>query len=292
MEHLGFVVAGAVLALLVEPLLYYRLLGSRGIGEARLWGRLLMLASLAAVSAYSVGVGSLDLDGIIAAAPLLLLVQMAIARLYDRRTVAIGVLETPRGERVVFHVIDSGRASAFTLAAGGRVYASSALVRLLSPEEVAAVIAHENGHARSLSPVPAWVAVLALIGGLSGALQGVVDSILSGDVIGALLGFAVAASAWIGFNWAWEHLADTYSLEDAGLAAVTALARITGASPTKPSPRLLVAEAASSLRPRLSSGLLVNPHPPPQVRLWLLLRLMKGPGRGGVGGAELQGAGA
>ncbi|NOZ89082.1 MAG: M48 family metalloprotease, partial [Crenarchaeota archaeon] len=204
--------AGLMLALLGEPLAYLSLLRSRDVGEAAARARLLMLASVAAAALYSLGLGSVAPVALAAAAPLLVAVQGLLGRLYDRRTVAVGVAVTATGERLGFRVIDSSRATAFTLAAGGRVYASARLVQLLDPDELAAVVAHEYGHLRGLAPLPAWAAVLALVASLSWLLQGALEA-PPAEAVGAL---AVAAAAWMGFNWGWEHLADVVSLEAAG----------------------------------------------------------------------------
>jgi len=270
--------AGSAAALAALLLLYRRLLASRSPAEAWRRGRLLLASSVAAVLALGALFAPLSLDTVAAALPLVVVTQLLVAQFFDRRVVGEALYGlNGRLHRVA--LIESATPTAFAVAVGGRVYASTALQAALPPDEAAAVIAHEVGHREALRPVPAAAALAAVAVSVAQAAEAVAELAAGGCPLGAAAVAAAAAAGWVLYNWAWEHLADTFSAAETGWAAARALARITGAEPGPPPGALgLLAGILRSLRPRRSpggAGLLVNPHPPAGLRLWLLARILE-----------------
>ncbi len=271
------VCAASLASLALLTALYYSLLSSRSLRAAWRRGRLLLAATVASMLAVGMLAAPAGLDTFTLALPLVVVTQLVVAQFFDRRIVG-EALYGFEGRVYRVGIIESSAVTAFAVAVRGRVYASTGLYQALPPDEAAAVVAHEVGHWESLRPVPAAVALAAVAVGAAQGAEAAVALAMGGCVPGALAVGLATAAAWALYNWAWEHLADLHSLRVAGFSAYAALARITGAVPAPPpSPPGLVAEVFRSLRPRRSptgAGLLVNPHPPPALRLWLLGRLL------------------
>jgi len=257
--------------------LYRWLLASRSVREAWRRGRALLAASVAALFGVGAFAGGVGLDAFTLAIPLVIATQLLVAQFFDRRVIG-EALYGFNGKLYRVGIIDSRAPTAFAVAVRGRVYASTALYQALPPEEATAVVAHEVGHSESLRPLPPALALAAVAVGAAQAAEAVAALALNGCLLGALAVAAVASAAWALYNWAWEHLADTHSASVTGWSSFAALARVTGASPRPPPGTLrILAEVYRSLRPRRSptgAGLLVNPHPPPWLRLWLLSRIL------------------
>ncbi len=258
------------------PLLY--LWGLRAGDAASAWRRMRLLL------AYSVGVlaglsllgGAWDPGTIVAAVVLVAAAQAVMVQFFERRVVA-EALYGLGGRSVRVGVLDSRQPTAFATAVGRRVYVTTALYNVASPEEAAAVVAHELGHGEALRPLPPLLGLAVLALTAAGAADTVV-ALAATCPLAALLAAAAGLAAWVFYNWAWEHLADIYSARLTGAAALAALERITGAAPEPPprNPLRLLAAAYASARPRRGPQrfFLVNPHPPPGLRLWLLARVL------------------
>ena len=273
------VTAGSAALLAAMLLLYMWLLGSRRLGEAWRRGRLLLSVSVAGMFLLGLAAAPFSLDTAVLALPLVIVTQALVAQFFDRRRVG-EALYGFNGRVYRVGIIDSRAPTAFAAVARGRVYASTGLYAVLAPDEATAVVAHEVGHGEALRPLPAAIALTLVAIAAAQAAEGVIYLAAGGCYIGAAVLAATAALAWVFYNWAWEHLADVFSVASVGAAAAAALARITGAAPSPPpGPLGVLAAAARSLRPRRSptgAGLLVNPHPPPGLRLWLMARLAAG----------------
>ncbi|KSW10703.1 hypothetical protein CF15_07920 [Pyrodictium occultum] len=266
--------AGIVLATAL-PGLYVLVL--RGDPE-KAWARLraLMAAALAAGALMAAGGGGVDPLAAAMVGPALGLVYLAISWRLGRRT--LGSLVYRVGGRLyrVF-LLSSGLPTAFTVAALGRIYVSRGLYERLRPEEAGAVVAHEAGHLEALRPLPPLV-LAGLVALLASWLVAAAMRLAGAGPLGAAEAAAMllaAGLAWVSFSWAWEHLADIYSLRAAGAWSISALYRMTGALPEEPVVARAYLDALLGLRPRRGPGVvfLVNPHPRPGHRLYLMERL-------------------
>ncbi len=253
--------------------LYTRLLGERSIDTAWMLGRLALLVSGLSMLLVGVSLGVDMLTTLLPVAPVLLVVQALVASFFDKKVVGVASYGFPEGTYRV-RLIDEHRVAAFTLPVSGKLYASTQLVERLDPGEMTAVVAHEVGHRRALQPLPPALAMTLLVVAFAWALEASIIAAVEGRVLLGLLGIMATSSAWVFYSWVWEHLADIHSLRLTGHYAVSALQRITGALPEKPMWRNTLTALLNSIRPRLAAGLLVNPHPSPGLRLWLLLNLL------------------
>jgi Zn-dependent protease with chaperone function len=265
--------------------LYRWLLGSRSLGEAWRRGRVLLASSVSGMLLLGLLGAPFSVETAVLALPLVVVTQAMIAQFFDRRIVG-EALYGFEGRLYRVRIIEASAPTAFAVAARGRVYASRRLYELLSPGEAAAVVAHEVGHGEALRPVPPALGLAVVAVAAAQAAEAVLYLAAGGCPVAALLVAAAVAAAWGLYSWAWEHLADTYSAAVASWDSYTALARITGAVEARPpGPLGLLRLVYRSLRPRRGpgrTGLLVNPHPPPGLRLWLLRRILSG----GAPGAE------
>ena len=271
----SLVSAAGVVAL---PLLYLWGLRARGLGQAWRRMRLLLASSVAVLAALSLLSGGWDAGTVAAALVLVAAAQALMVQFFERRVVTEAVYGLG-GRSVRVGVLASRQPTAFATAVGRRVYVTTALYQVASPEEAAAVVAHELGHGEALRPLPPLLGLAVLALSAAGAADTVV-ALATMCPLAALLSAAAGLAAWVFYNWAWEHLADIYSAWLTGYAALYALERITGAVPEPPpgNPLRLLAAAYASARPRRGPQrfFLVNPHPPPGLRLWLLGRVLAG----------------
>jgi len=238
--------------------------------------RMLMLSSVTALMLLTGGVGDFDETTLSLAFPALAGAYMVLNYHFERRTVD-NLLYGIHGRVHRVSILSSPIPTAFTVAITGRVYATTGLYQRLAPEEAAAIVAHEVGHLEALRPVPSTVFVVVVAVAASALVTGVADLLQQGPV-GVALAAAVllaAGASWVQFSWAWEHLADIYALEAAGAWSISALYRITGAGPEKPRLARAYLDTLRCLRPRGGRGVafLVNPHPRPGYRLYLLEKL-------------------
>ncbi len=276
---MGCACTAALAVSLLSPwlltLLYWWMLSSRTPREAWRRGRLLLWASLGVLAVLGFGIDGVDWGTVEVAVPLVLLAQLLMAGFFEKKSIG-STLYGVGGRSLRVNLVASDQPTAFAMAFTGKIYVTTGLYRLVTPEEAAAVIAHEAGHREALRPLPP-AAVLTLLAVSAAELAEAVMNLASLCPGSAAAMILAGLTAWAFFNWAWEHLADIYSLRVTGLYAAQALFRITGARPEPPprGPGRLLLEALRSLRPRRGPrgvGLLVNPHPPPRLRLWLLLR--------------------
>ncbi|ALL01823.1 Zn-dependent protease [Pyrodictium delaneyi] len=246
--------------------------------------RLVMVMSVSALLLITASIGVVDKMSLALAAPALAGVYLVLNYHFERRSVN-KLLYGLKGRVHSVTLLSSPVPAAFTVAMTGRVYATTELYRRLEPEEAAAIVAHEIGHLEALHPIPPplFVTVIAIMASILAA--GIID--LLGQGLASLVLVAVvllmAGIAWVVFNWAWEHLADLYALDAAGAWSISALYRITGARPEEPRLLSVYLDAVKCLRPRGGRGVtvLVNPHPRPGYRLYLLEKIAwQGEGRG------------
>ena len=263
--------AGMVLSALLPALYVYAVQGSPQGAWRRL--RLVMLSSVAAMLLLTGGVGALDKDTVLLAIPALVGAYLVLNYHFERRTVD-QLLYGLHGRVHRVTLLSSPIPTAFTVAMTGRVYATTGLYQRLAPEEAAAIVAHEIGHLEALRPVPSPVFVVFVAVAASALVVGVTDLLQQSlaDIALAAAVLLAAGVSWVQFSWAWEHLADIYALEAAGMWSISALYRITGARPEKPRLRSVYLDTLRCLRPRGGKGVafLVNPHPRPSYRLYLL----------------------
>jgi len=269
---LAAAVAAAGLAAL--PALYLWGLWARGLGQAWRRMRLLLASSLGVLVAFSLLAGGWDAGTAVAAVVLVAAAQAVMVQFFERRVVSEAVYGLG-GRSVRAGILASRQPTAFATAVGRRVYVTTALYSLASPEEAAAIVAHELGHGEALRPLPPLLVLAVLALAAAGTADAAVE-LASLCPASALLVAASGLAAWVFYNWAWEHLADLYSARLTGHLAAEALARITGARPAPPprNPLRLLAVVYASARPRRGPQrfFLVNPHPPPGLRLWLIER--------------------
>ena len=269
---------GVVMGLLGPGLYAYMV--NRYSNAVILWRRLrlLLLYSGAGLLLLSIGVGWMDVSTLITAVAVLVAVFLLVHLVLERRSSSLVV---GLGDEVVEARLLRGQgAAAFSFTGTGRIYVSEGLVYVLEPGELAAIVAHERGHSVALRPLspPLVNSLLAL---LSVAIaMGIVNLVASGSVVGIGLGLLAGLGAWglwVTYNWAWESLADIYSLIKTGAIAYTALQRITGAMPVPLSIRDAYYDFIRSMRPRRIRGgvFLVNPHPRPESRLYIMQRLLR-----------------
>ncbi len=269
---------GVVMGLLGPGLYAYMV--NRYSNAVILWRRLrlLLLYSGAGLLLLSIGVGWMDVSTLITAVAVLVAVFLLVHLVLERRSSSLVV---GLGDEVVEARLLRGQgAAAFSFTGTGRIYVSEGLIYVLEPGELAAIVAHEKGHSVALRPLspPLVNSLLAL---LSVAIaMGVVSLVASGSAAGIGLGLLASLGAWglwVTYNWAWESLADIYSLVKTGAIAYTALQRITGAVPRPLSIRDAYYDFIRSMRPRRIRGgvFLVNPHPRPETRLYIMQRLLR-----------------
>ena len=241
--------------------------------------RLLLLYSGVGLLLLGIGIGWMDVGTLITAVVVLVAVFLLVHLVLERRSSSSLVVGL--GDDVVEARLLRGQgAAAFSFTGTGRIYVSEGLVYVLEPGELAAIVAHERGHSVALRPLspPLVNSLLAL---LSVAIaMGIVNLVASGSVVGIGLGLLAGLGAWglwVTYNWAWESLADIYSLIKTGAIAYTALQRITGAMPVPLSIRDAYYDFIRSMRPRRIRGgvFLVNPHPRPETRLYIMQRLLQ-----------------
>lgn len=239
--------------------------------------RLLVLYSAVGLSLIGLGVGWIDLYTLITAVLVLLLVLSLIHVVLEKRS---QVMVIGLGDEVIYARLLPGQgAAAFSFTGTGRIYLSEGLVYALEPGEIAAIVAHERGHTVSLKPFSPLItnSVLALLS--VAIVMGSLSLLATGHLVNICIGlFSVlgAWGLWVTYNWAWESLADLYSVARTGIAAYTALQRITGSGPEPLTPRKAYKEFLRSLRPRRIKGgvFLVNPHPSPETRLYIIARVL------------------
>ena len=276
--RLAMTILGIIMGLL-GPLAYYEIARRANIGSIWRDLRLLLLYSAAGLSFLALGAGWLDLSTLITSVVVLLVIFIALGIVLEKRS---QVMLVGLGDEVVEARLlrRRGSATAFSFMGTGNIYVSEDFMYVLEPGELLAVIAHEKGHTVALQPLsPRLVnSVLAVIS--VAIAMGSINLLLSPMIPEKILGILVLLAAWglwVTYNWAWESLADIYSLTKTGVAAYTALQRITGAAPQPLSLRDLYYDFICSMRPRRVKGglFLVNPHPRPETRLYIMQRLFQ-----------------
>jgi len=271
-------VIGVAMGLLGPGLYAYMV--NRYSDAAILWRRLrsLLLYSGAGLFMLGIGIGWMDVSTLITAIVVLVAVFLLVHLVLEKRSSSLVV---GLGDEVVEARLLHGRgAAAFSFTGTGRIYVSEGLVYMLEPGELVAIVAHEKGHSAALHPLSPPI-VNSLLALLSVTIaMGVVNLVMSGSILGIFIGLLASLGAWglwVTYNWAWESLADIYSLIKTGAIAYTALQRITGAMPRPLSIRDAYYDFIRSMRPRRIRGgvFLVNPHPRPETRLYIMQRLLQ-----------------
>ncbi|ABM80884.1 M48 family metalloprotease [Hyperthermus butylicus] len=204
-----------------------------------------------------------------AAAPIVVAV---VARMLFRPS---GIVEAwYHGVRVSARLVDIP-IPAFSVAVLGRVYLSTRA--LAAPvHRLCVMIAHEQGHLEAFHPVPVQLAALAPTAAAATALTVLLSSAMLTPawIASTLLLVASLAIAWTVYSWSWEHLADLHSARICSVqAALDTLAALAGWRTCMITPAKAYRVLVKTLWPRRARGpFLINPHPPPCLRLWLLSR--------------------
>lgn len=253
---------------------YHALLRERSPERAWRLGRLLLL--LASLSMASMGLGLNP--ALLASSTAATLVgyhtaQLLLAHYFKNRTIGV-VAYRLAGKTLRVHLLRSEKPAAFTLTALKTLYITPSLTAHLNPEDTLAIIAHEHGHAEAFNPLHPAIATTLAVTALSWALTTTITSTLTSPACTILLS-TLTLWTWILYSWAWEHLADIYSLKTTGQNTIKTLEAITGAKPAENTLKALLASLKTSLKPRRIGPTITNPHPSPQLRLKLLHQLAK-----------------
>jgi Zn-dependent protease with chaperone function len=263
----------SVFTLVVALALYLRLLDSKSVSEAEKKCKAVFVTVYVSLlfTALSVLNRSI-LDATIYIPVLFITTQSLIGLFFDRR--AEGFVRFEIGEDVyTVRLLGKRRITAFTLVLNKKMYASSYLVRALTPQEISSIMAHEAGHINAFKPIPVSLAMIVYVSLLALSISGAINMALDGYIHYSAIALLAAFYAWVIFSWTWEHIADIYAYKYTGLSAVLVLQKITRTTPAKPSIADIVVSILKSLKPTRAGGPLVNPHPPPSIRLWLLLNI-------------------
>ncbi len=268
-----FTLGSSVFTLIVALVLYLRLFTLKNVSEVERMCKAIFLVVYVSLFFTALSVLSSDiLDAAIYVPILFITTQSLIGFFLDKKTE--GFIKFEIGENIyTLRLLDKKKITAFTLVWNKKMYASSYLIKVLTPREISAIMAHEVGHINAFKPIPASLAVIVYVSLLALSISGAISMALDGFIHYSAIAFLVALYAWVIFSWTWEHTADIYAYKYIGLDTILVLQKITHTIPTKPNMTDIIVGILRSLKPTRAGALLVNPHPPPSVRLWLLLNI-------------------
>ncbi|BEP16899.1 hypothetical protein PYJP_02510 [Pyrofollis japonicus] len=238
--------------------------------------RLLLFYGLGGSALLALVAGWMDLETLLVSL-VTLVAAFLVAHVFletRSRDAAVGL-----GDEVVrVRVLKNRGFAAFSFTGTGKIYLSESLLNVFDPAQIAAIVMHEKGHSEALRPLTPQAASTVLILSSVAILLGMINLVTLGGFIGiveAVAMFLAEWGFWVTYSWAWESLADIYSVRRVGAAAISALANMTNEVPAKPTLKSVYRDFVAALRLRRVPGgvFLANPHPRPAYRLYVMMRV-------------------